>query len=244
MRQALCVLCLLLLLLTQVHAQPALVASVSAAGSVTSDVTTGSIDTTGANFIAVCTGRYFDTAQTVTDSKSNTYTGLTSNPASGNNYTKIWYVKNPTVGSGHTFTAGTNSFSPILVLAFSGMLTTGGAQDEDGNDGSSVGTLQAGSAAVDVANSLALACSAYTHVGSGETVTVNSSFVSPPTQLVASVSGSSLGGAFAYKIISGSGTQNVTFDFNGTTMSEASSSIAAFEAAAAAASPRHRTVTF
>ncbi len=85
--------------------------------------TSGSIDTSGADLLVVVENYYsVGGPGVVTDSKGN-----------GANWTKltqqdgleigcvIWYVKNPSVGSGHTFTVtGTSSFSAIEFASFAG----------------------------------------------------------------------------------------------------------------------------
>jgi hypothetical protein len=237
--KAIITLVLLLAALPQAWAQPTLINEASCR-STTATCTTGDIDTTGANFIGVCSGKYFDNAHTLADSKGNTYTALPKYPGSGNNYTEIWYVKNPTVGTGHNFTLASGSSAILMVMAFSGMTTTGSEQDEDGADSTSASSIAAGS--VSVANSIALACSIY-YSASAPTVTIDSSFVSPPEVNLDSVLASGQQGAFTYKYVSGSGTESPTFSF-GTTTGEASAAIAAFQAAAAAAAPRHRIIVF
>lgn len=109
-------------------------------------VTTGSYDTTGANFIvAVISHDFGSTDYTITDNKSNT--ALLAKE--GNVFTAssaIWYFQNPTVGAGHTFSVNkvTNKpFPAIDVYAFSGMATASvldGSQVNTG--GNSTGTSQ------------------------------------------------------------------------------------------------------
>lgn len=89
-------------------------------------VTTGSYDTTGANFIvAIVSADSAATDYTVTDNKSNgNATQAVREPVAG--LSAIWFWANPTVGSGHTFSVNkvTNKpFPAIDVYAFSGMAT-------------------------------------------------------------------------------------------------------------------------
>jgi len=86
--------------------------------------TTSGVDTTGADLIVLAiTGvsTKVDIAA-VSDSNSNTWTGLTASSAnSGGAKTRLFYCLNPTVGSGHTFTLSTTGiYSGIIAQAFSG----------------------------------------------------------------------------------------------------------------------------
>jgi hypothetical protein len=107
------------------------------AGSSNSDsVTTSSADTTGAECIAISVSSYQPNAQpTVSDSKSNTWTAATEYTGVTLVRTRIYYCFNPTVGSGHTFTAsGTASYPALAFAAFSG----GSVQALDTQNGDTV----------------------------------------------------------------------------------------------------------
>jgi hypothetical protein len=84
-------------------------------------VTTDAIDTTGANLIVLARSRFNSPA--ISDSKTNTWTGLTERTVSGHPELQIYYtVGSISVGSGHTFTAAAaNCFSGLAVAAFSGV---------------------------------------------------------------------------------------------------------------------------
>lgn len=103
--------------------------------------TTGSIDTTGANFLVavVCGGAVTG----VSDSKGNTWTERMMVVGSFSSELSIWYADDATVGSGHTFTvAGTTA--SICAAAFAGVDTAadpfdqenGAAEANDPNTGS------------------------------------------------------------------------------------------------------------
>lgn len=101
----------------------AFVAAVSAGdpdGS--SGVTTGAIDTTGANFlIASVSVGTVSTGTAPTDSYDNEWVALSDNPntvLSGS--MRLWYAKNATTGTGHTFSRAVNGAS-LSVAAFSGV---------------------------------------------------------------------------------------------------------------------------
>ena len=68
--------------------------------------TTGAIDTTGADLLVVAYVFDYRVSPSVLDSKSNTWTGLTSKAGNNAGAVKLYYVKNPIVGSGHTVTLG------------------------------------------------------------------------------------------------------------------------------------------
>lgn len=110
-------------------------ALISNAAAATSDsvlpATTTGIDTTGANLIVIITAHYHETGRgpvTVSDSKGNTWTALTTYVA-GDPGCKVqpFYSASPTVGTGHTFTASTAAgatYHVIAVAAFSGAHAT------------------------------------------------------------------------------------------------------------------------
>ena len=134
----------------------AFVASVGAIGDGT-NVTTGSMDTTGATILVVGAWDYsVSAAGVVTDSKSNTWTKLTKKDGVAGNVSRVtlWYAKNPTVGSGHTFTQTAGGFPSIVAMSFSGADTTSPFDVENGYNVPSLATLQTGSVTPNQANSL------------------------------------------------------------------------------------------
>lgn len=93
--------------------------------------TTDAINTTGANLLIIVCCSYNASTVTPTDSKSNTWQGLTMY-GSGTNRVKVWYAYSPTVGTGHTFslpTSSDSSWATYFVLAYSGMVTGSGVYD-------------------------------------------------------------------------------------------------------------------
>jgi len=88
-------------------------------------LTTGAIDTTGANFLAAVVTCDV-TGGVMSDNKGNTWS-LAIGPVNntGDNL-YIYYCKNPTVGSGHTltFTPGGSHYSTISAAAYSGLDTS------------------------------------------------------------------------------------------------------------------------
>lgn len=84
------------------------------------------INTTGATLLVIAQGgsTAVGCCSTPTDSKSNTWTALTQQTATGPGLAcNIYYAVNPTVGSGHTFTSGGGGVGLIQVMAFSGVNT-------------------------------------------------------------------------------------------------------------------------
>lgn len=114
-----------------------LIGNIAAASTDQNAITTGSLNTTGADLIVVvCTiWTQFSTAALLTDSKGNTWTGHTTRNAN-NVQVRIWHCQAPTVGTGHTFTipswGGGAGRPSIAVLVFSG--STASPFDQESGD--------------------------------------------------------------------------------------------------------------
>lgn len=108
--------------------------------------TTPSIDTTGASLLVMGVTFYKVPAQpTPSDSKSNSWTGLTRKDSTEVGV-RLFYVTNPTVGSGHTFTySAAGIYATMFVLAFSGTLTASVFEAETGATTSGFVALAPGS---------------------------------------------------------------------------------------------------
>lgn len=92
--------------------------TIAGSGADTNTIITPAINTTGASLLVVFIARYtLGGAVTLSDSKSNSWTaGVEIGTAT--NKLRPYYCFNPTVGSGHTFTAGgTAIFATIAVQA-------------------------------------------------------------------------------------------------------------------------------
>lgn len=91
-------------------------------GTTSNGGTTSAIDTSGCDILFVAVSSYQGaTAPTLSDSKSNSWTGLTLQEVSGNNRIRLFYCVAPSVGSGHTFTlTGTACYGSVAVAGFSG----------------------------------------------------------------------------------------------------------------------------
>lgn len=144
-------------------------------GTNSNGATTSSVNTTGADLIIVSVGWYGNgAAPSISDSKSNSYTGLTakSNISIGN---RLFYVENPTVGSGHTFTVSAASGYPsICVLAFSGKNASAAFDQQNGAIGSAT-SIQPGSVTPTIGNELVV-CGLGHENNSGATPTINGGF--------------------------------------------------------------------
>lgn len=142
------------------------------AGGDSSGVTTGSIDTTGCDFLVAAVGEYAGSSGTsMTDSKGNTWNIITSN--NGTTRTHICYCVPTSVGSGHTFSwAGSSVFASIVVAGFSGAHASPFDQS-NGSTGSSA-TLATGSVTPSEDDELLITSS--TSVDSAGVPTINSGF--------------------------------------------------------------------
>lgn len=184
--------------------------------------TSASINTTGANFIAIIAGAIVSSGATpglptITDSKSNVYSLVGSAIPTNNACACLLYVcANPTVGSGHTFTCA-NAFSSICVAAFSGVETVFPMGLPTSNTTATTGTsIQPGSLTPAIDNCLMIAGVAYRDT---TTITVNQSF-SITDQNVFS-SGVAIGAALAYIIETTATAKNPTFSWTNSAANDA-----------------------
>lgn len=202
--------------------------SVSVAGD-SDGVTTGAIDTSGANLIVAAINYFADPG--VTDSEGNTYTALTGSAHSQGFTARLYYVLSPTTSATHTFTTS-GDFSPIAVMAFSGVDSF---DQQSGAATNNSTTFQPGSLTPPADNCLLVAAAG----GQGDigAASVNESFTIE--EQVAFSGGVTYGITLAYKIQTSAGAQNPTFTVGSST--NASAVMATFEAAAEAPSTRRRT---
>lgn len=179
----------------------AFVAGVNAGGDTTT-VTSGAIDTTGANLIVVHVVSYSAGSATLSDSKGNTWTKLTDRLAGGGIRGTLFYVFNPTVGSGHTFTGG-NSYPVVSVAAFSGA-DAAPFDVENGATGSGA-TLQPGSVTPSTANNIVV-CGVSDGSTTG-TPAIDSGFTEPNAE----ADGAAFSGTIGYLIQTAATAQNPTW---------------------------------
>lgn len=197
-----------------------LVAHTAAAG-LNAPVTTAGINTTGANFLVVA--MTFLNAPTLTDSKGNTWTGLTTKTG-GAAKTRLFYCANPTVGSGHTFSAADGGViaAVVSVQAWSGANSTP-FDVENGATGATISSLASGSVTPSVNNSLLVVGLETDSVSTS--VGINSSFtISDSTNYAP---GNNFGGHMAYFVQGTAGSINPTWSW--TTNTNAAAVIASFK---------------
>jgi hypothetical protein len=118
-----------------------LIADVGAGSPDSGDVTTGGINTTGADFLVAVVSNFGGTAA-VSDSKGNTWTALTESADAVK--CRIFYTVPSSVGASHTFTVSGATYPAICVAAFSGVHATP-ADQQNGATDTGVTSLQPGS---------------------------------------------------------------------------------------------------
>lgn len=208
---------------------PAEVASVSTNGGI-NGVTSGAIDTTGANLLIASVSWYPAAGADVTitefsDSKGNTWTplnlaGIINSSVSAN---RLFYCVPTSVGSGHTFTVTeTGSYASISVLALSGMSATPFDQQAQ-NDSPASTSIQPGSITASQANAVLVTGLSFSTSG---TISINSSFVTPVT--VDYVPGNGLGSSISWRIDTSASATNPTWSTTGSSTWLAAS-MASFE---------------
>src|SRR5437588_3444480 len=140
----------------------------------TNTFTSAAIDTTGANLLILILADNSG-ASTISDSKSNTWATAVG-PTTVGPDSRIFYVKNPTVGTSHTFTATCTGLSPhICVLAFSGADTTSPLDQTNLHSIAGGTTIQPNSITPSVANCLVVSGASYGNTA--DTLSIDSSFI-------------------------------------------------------------------
>ena len=194
---------------------PSVVGHVAAQSTDGNAITTSSIDTTNATLLVA--GLSYDSvggpgSPAVSDSKSNTWVALTSSGGPGQR-SQLYYVKNPVVGTGHTFTGGgTASFPAIFVVAIRDTDVLANVDQQNNNFLGSPGTtIQPGSVTPSLDGEAIV-----THAGTSQTgavLSIDSGFaildqfpVSP---------GLAYGGGLAYRIQSAKTADNPTWTSTG-----------------------------
>ena len=189
-----------------------LISNTSVVGG-TGIITTSGIDTTGADFIVL--NVVYDSAgavPTVSDSKSNTWTGLTVSPTGSAARLKMFYTTPSSVGASHTFTANGN-FSTMEVASFSGLLQSGVFDKEIVNStASAVNTFRAGNISADSLYSLIISAFGFNAIGTP--TSINSGFIFLNEQNFGA--GNNYGSALAYKVVNSTAVYNPTWTRTGT----------------------------
>lgn len=184
--------------------------------------TTGAVDMTGANLFVAVVSIYTSGSQdqVVTSSPSNTWHALTQRNSPGTEAVQLFYAYNATASNAMTFTvAGTNIYTSIAVVGFSGGPTSDPIDQESAGGTSAGGTsIQPGSITPSENDTVVVAGVAWSAaVG---TVTVDSGF-STVYQIDVNP-GDSEGVAVAYKIQTALGAENPTFSWGAASNAAAS----------------------
>lgn len=136
----------------------ALVAHTTTAGVSSGPTTSPGINTTSATLFVASVAVVTGSSPVVSDSKGNTWTALTGQFPSGGSGNQLFYVANPTVGSGHTFTiSGSNILGSVQVMAFRGVRTVTPFDVQNGfSDPGTPSTIQPGSVTPSLAGSVVI----------------------------------------------------------------------------------------
>ncbi len=155
----------------------ALVASIQQARA-NDDPTTSAIDTTGASLLVAAICHHSAGAGSMVDSKGNTWVELTAQVVTTSR-ARMFYVLNPTVGSGHTATFDGNPFGTLSFAAFSGANTTDVFDIENGATDDSASSLQPGSVTPNQNDSLIVTALAFNDTVAAPAI--NGGFSTPVT---------------------------------------------------------------
>jgi hypothetical protein len=159
--------------------------------------TTGAVDTTGADLLVVAYVYDYRVSPSIFDSKLNTWTGLTSKTGNNAGAVKLYYVKNPIVGSGHTVTLGATGgafYAAAYFAAFRGADVLAPFDVENGANGIGT-TIQPGSILPTVGGDLVVSAMAINVTGAPT--------VDPSMNMLDNnglQAGTYYGGGLAYKI--------------------------------------------
>lgn len=179
-----------------------------AAGSATSsNVTTGTQDTTGADLLVVCVSDFGGGAPAViTDSKGNVWNALTLAQTGSAARARIWWSTPSSVGTGHTATAtSTGQFPAIDFRAYSGSALLP-FDVENGGASASVSVRASGAVVPSQDGSLIVSCAA---ADTSTGLTVNSG-LGNLTNVNSSANNEGLGAADIIQTVGGSVTATWT----------------------------------
>jgi hypothetical protein len=172
----------------------------------------------------------------ISDSKSNSWTGLTALNAGGE--ARIFYVESPTVGTGHTVSCA-QSYAYVAMSAWSGGTTTSFDQ-ENGATSASATSLASGSITPSEDNELLISCIGLGGTATGLTADTGIGFTALVTRNA--VSGVNYGGGVSYQIQTTATARNPSWSW--TLSTDARHPIASFKAAAVAGRTTKNTRAF
>lgn len=197
--------------------------------------TSSAQDTTGAVLLVIHVAQNAGAAQVVpTDSKFNTYTGLTA-IGNGSTISRIYYCLNPTVGTGHTFSDSGASMIGCAQVAWFSNDTAAVFDVESGNFTLNGFTrVNPGPLTPTVANELFVSGIAWNTTES--IVLTGAGWAISDYELL--IPSTAYAGALAYKVQTGSAAaEDPEWSYGGGTAA-GTATIAAFKAAAGAAGTR------
>lgn len=202
-----------------------LINHVAAGSTDTNNVTTASINCTGANFLVACCTSASAHAGTISDSQSNTWTSLTRTVSGNATDIQLFYVFNASVSASHTFTiSSTGGFPCIEVMAWSGIQTTPNPFDvQNTNSSASATSLTPGSITPSVNNELIVVGLAVDTATSATSIDSNFTI----TDTVTLVGGQHFGGSIAYLLQGTAAAVNPTWSWTTAALPEAA--IASFK---------------
>jgi hypothetical protein len=178
--------------------------------------TSGTLDTSGADFLVLCLTENTAGSATISDSKSNTWVkGPPTEQSVVNPACVIYYATaSGKTGTGHTFTAtGSNIFSVIHVMAFSGGAQSSAFDVENGTGGGSfTNTAAPGSITPTADNELVISAFAWNSATTITTVTGATAFYQTDYS-----GGANYGGGGAYVIQTTATAINMAWNWTGTT---------------------------
>lgn len=186
--------------------------SVSASSANTGSVTTAAITSSG-NLAIIAIHAYVGgaiTPCTPTDNMGNSYNPLTQH-VDGNSHSsdQIWYLYNPTVGAGHTFTCNVNSSFPTITVAFFKTAASSPFDVQNGSAVESMTTLATGSTGtLNAANELLIASCTKQGFDTSSTTSFNAGFTTAENS--GPVASEATGGILAYLTQAGTGAVNAT----------------------------------
>ncbi len=207
------------------------------AGSSDNDsVTSSAIDTTGASLLVVPCAWYPGPGSSgtpaVTDSKTNTWAyGTTYTNPNQTLAVRIAYAVNPTVGSGHTFTASSNfSFPSIAPSSWSGGKTVSPFDQENGDAINGTPNIGTGSITPTEDNELLIACGGWA-LHDDTTVTIDAGF-NPLDQIAHNGNHDGLAVGWLIQTTAGAASPAWTFSNSSGNNEGAGAAIASFKAPA------------
>lgn len=194
---------------------------VAAPASDTQHITTAAINTSGTKLLVAVVAQYQLVGANpsfISDSKGNTWTGLTGQEIASSVRETIYYVANPIVGSNHTFSynSGFADFPAMCVASFFEVPTSTPFDQQTGSTATSTTTFRPGLVAVSQDNEFVIAGLGWDVAST--TMSIDSDF--SIIDQVNYVGGANFGAALAYKSQVPNGnpvwTAGVSVNFAGT----------------------------